>query len=62
MRAQGRGAKQQVITFWSHKKVGTERVLRQTKNDSGKFEVANVIIGLDMKFEKGFNTVLRIVK
>ncbi len=42
-------------TFWSQKKVGTETVLWQEKNDCVNFDVANVIIGVDMKFEKGFN-------
>ncbi len=35
--------------------MGTETVLRQEKNVCVNFDVANVIIGVDMKFEKGFN-------
>ncbi len=41
--------------FWSQKKGGTETVLLQEKNEFFKFDVANVIIGVDMKFEKGLN-------
>ncbi len=35
--------------------MGTETVLGQEKNDCVNFDVANVIIGVDMKFEKGLN-------
>ncbi len=40
-------------------KGGTETSLRQEKNDCVNFDVANVIIGVDIKFEKGFNVEIR---
>ncbi len=39
----------------SRKTVKTQTVLRQEKNDRVKFDVANMIIEGDMKFEKKFN-------
>ncbi len=42
-------------TFKSSKKVGTETVFVTGKNYRVNFDVANVIIRVDMKFEKGFN-------
>ncbi len=35
--------------------MGTETVLGQEKKDCVNFDTANVIIGVDMKFEKGLN-------
>ncbi len=40
--------------------MGTETVLWQEKNDCVNFDVANVIIGVDMKFEKGLTEGVEI--
>ncbi len=50
--ATGGGTWRQVGTFWSLKKVETQTVLLQEKNDCVNFDVANVTIGVDIKFEK----------
>ncbi len=41
--------------FLESEKVGTETVVGQDKNAGVYFDVANVTIGVDIKFEKGFN-------
>ncbi len=51
----GRKCGPQVNTFWSLKKVGTGTSVWQEKNYFVKFDIDNVIIGVDIKFEKGFN-------
>ncbi len=48
------GTKRQVSTFWSQKKWELKQFCER-KNDCFNFDAANVIIGVYMKFEKGFN-------
>ncbi len=42
-------------TFWSQKKWELKQFCDRKKNDCVNFDVANVTIGVDIKFEKGFN-------
>ncbi len=48
----GRGL-QQVNIFWSVKNGGTETGLRQETNGCVNLDVANMITGVDLNFEKG---------
>ncbi len=50
---------QQVNTFWSLKRGELRQVCDRRKNDCVNFDVDNVIIGVDIKFEKGFNVEIR---
>ncbi len=42
-------------TFWILKKFELKQFCDRKKNVCVNIDVANVIIGVDMKFEKGFN-------
>ncbi len=56
MRAQvGGGGLATCEHFFESETMGTETVLWQEKNECVNFDVANVTIGVDKKFEKGLN-------
>ncbi len=55
MREQGGGVLATCEHFFESEKSGNSNSFVTGKNDCANFNVANVTIGVDMRFEKGFN-------